>query len=134
MSEVENVVDGASEGVVPLVESNRRRVFRLRFPDSATLKATIGGREYEVMEIAEFSMLLNAVSVKTTAGKCEGTIVWSDSRKLDFVGCVGPIYDQERLVIWKINGITMEDIISEQRRLLKKYSVSSVAHGRKTAG
>ncbi len=134
MYRVSNGPNEEGEEQSPTVETNRRRVFRLRFPSSATLKATIGGREYQVIEVAEFSMLLSAVSVKNVSGECEGTIEWSDTQALDFSGRIGPLYDDDRLVIWKVEGITMEDIIAEQRRLLRKYSILNGSQNRKSAG
>lgn len=114
--------------------TNRRRVFRLRLPEDSMLRVKIGEQEYEVLEVAELSLLLSTVSVSDVSGKFQGSIEWSDSKSLEFTGEIGPTYDGERLVIWKVQGITMEDVISEQRRLLRKYPLLHESQDQRSAG
>lgn len=123
------------ESVQPSYTSNRRRVFRLRLPENEPLRVTIGEQEYEVVEVAELSMVLSTVSVSDdVSGKFQGAIEWSDSKSLEFTGEVGPTHDGEHLVIWKVQGITMEDVISEQRRLLRKYPLLHDSQSHRSAG
>lgn len=129
-----NNKDRIEGGATPVDSTNRRRVFRLRLPENAPLRVTIGEQEYEVVEVAELSMKLSTVSVTDVSGKFQGSIEWSDSNCLEFTGEIGPSHDGERLVIWKVQGITMEDVISEQRRLLRKYPAVHDSQNHLSAG
>lgn len=105
-------------------ERNRRRVFRLRFPSCAMLQATIGNQPYEVLELAEFSLWVTAPDVPNLNGICTGILTWSDGNQSSFVGEVGPRKNGGR-IICNIQGIRMNDVVSEQRRLIAKFPVVS---------
>lgn len=102
---------------------NRRRVFRLHLPENSRLKATINGKHYEVVEVAEYSLVLHTKLPLKSDGRFEGAIEWGDETQTNFTGEVGPFHENQRLVIWKIKGISMPNVISEQRRLLRKLSI-----------
>ncbi|MFT5300106.1 MAG: hypothetical protein ACI87E_001642 [Mariniblastus sp.] len=101
---------------------NRRRFFRLRFPKNALLHATINGNAYRVVEIAEASMIVDHDGELDSGndGICLGTIVWSNEKSSSFIGEVGRLSAYGR-VIWEIQGIEMQDVIGEQRRLLQRF-------------
>ena len=99
---------------------NRRRVFRLRLPDDAMLSALINGQTYNVIEVAEFSIVVTTDEVNNELGVCEGTLRWSNGSSTSFSGEIGRLGQLGR-VIWNVSGIQMKDVIGEQRRLLLRY-------------
>lgn len=102
---------------------NRRRVFRLRLPADSMLTVMIGGEVYDVAEISEYSLRVTTQDVNHEEGVCTGTIRWSDGEESKFTGGLGRIQNHCR-VIWKIEGISMHQIVAEQRRLIIKYPMS----------
>lgn len=100
---------------------NRRRVFRLHLPADSRLTVRIDGQEYQAVEVAEYSLVVDTVDVASESGICQGEVVWSDGRQSEFRGEIGRLKGKRR-VIWKIQGIEMQDVISEQRRLLAKQT------------
>ena len=104
---------------------NRRRVFRLRLPRHSLLKATIEGDDYEVLEVAEFSVLVNASDVANKNGKCKGTVFWSDGSQSEFTGEIGRLNGEHRVIVG-VRGIMMSDVIGEQRRILRLNPSSSL--------
>ncbi len=103
---------------------NRRRVFRLRFPSDSLLTATINSREYELIEVSEFGLVVTSEDIPCvegqSEGQCEGTIHWNDGRSTKFTGELGRLSDFGR-VIWKVQGISMSDIVKAQRELIVRY-------------
>lgn len=100
--------------------ANRRRVFRLKLPPGEELKAVINGQAYSVVEVAEFSLMVDCEEVQSTDGKCSGTIYWSDESESEFRGEIGRLNGNQRVVV-NIRGISMPDVIGQQRRMLLKY-------------
>ena len=99
---------------------NRRRRFRVRLPADSTLAATINGLNYDIIEVAELSIVVTAMWVVNENGICAGSIRWSDGRVRQFTGELGRVSRLGR-VIKNIKGFTAEDILKEQRRLLRKF-------------
>ena len=99
---------------------NRRRVFRLRLPSDSLLTANINSREYEVIEVSEFGLVVTSEDVPSVEGECEGVIKWSDGRTTKFTGEIGRVSAFGR-VIWKIRGISMSDMVKAQRQLILRY-------------
>lgn len=104
--------------------SNRRRVFRLRLPDDALLSASINGQTYEVIEIAEFSLVVTAREVESQTDCFGGAIRWSDGTSSEFTGESGRLSQLGR-VIWNVKGIQMRDVIGEQRRMISRFPAAS---------
>ena len=103
-------------------ERNRRRVFRLRFPNNAMLQATIGGLSYEVSEIAELSIWVTANHVENDNGICTGVVHWSNGVRTPFTGELGRYREGGRIIV-NVKGISMHDVIGEQRRLIARYPI-----------
>lgn len=101
-------------------DENRRERFRVRLPADSMLEATINGLNYDVVEVAEFSIVVTATQVINKNGVCTGSIQWSDGHLAKFAGVLGRISEQGR-VIENIAGFSTPDILKEQRRLLKKF-------------
>jgi len=101
-------------------EKNRRRRFRVQLPPNLMLKATLNGIAYDVIEVAELSMVVTAQHVINEDGVCTGTIEFSDGRIQEISGQVGRLSHLGR-VIYEIEGITAPDVVKEQRRLLRKF-------------
>ena len=99
---------------------NDRRRFRVQFPPGSMLKAIINGLEYDVVEVAELSIVVTAKNVLNQGRICVGTITWSDGRHQEFTGNTGRLSDLGR-VIDEIRGISVQEILREQRRLLRKF-------------
>ncbi len=108
----------------PNPSENRRSRFRLRFPRSAPLAASIGGMNFEVVEIAEHSLVVTTKQVLNADGKCSGVVYWSNGDSSPFTGEMGRLSGHGR-VIWNIRGITTGNVLKEQRRLLKIFPETS---------
>jgi hypothetical protein len=100
--------------------NNRRRRYRLRFPEDAMLKATIQGQPYKVIEVAEHSLCIKSRNVKNLDGHCAGIIYWSDGTETEFIGEVGERVNLGRLIL-NVQGITTSHIVAETRRLIVRY-------------
>lgn len=96
---------------------NRRRVFRLQLPAERILKLTIADTIYDVNEISEYGIVVSSTEVENKEGRCRGVIQWSDGRSSEISGEIGRLADRGR-VIWKVKGISMSDVVGEQRRML----------------
>ena len=105
------------------VEPNResRRVFRLRIPPTERVIASIGQVDLVVLEISEFGLVVKAIDVPHHPdGSCRGVIRWDGVHTSDFTGQVGDIAKGGR-VIKNVTGITMRDMVRQQRKLINRY-------------
>ena len=101
-------------------DNNRRRRFRVQLPPDLMLRATLNGIDYDVIEIAELSLVVTAKYVVNVDGACYGTIQWSDGRVAKISGEIDRLSHTGR-VINQIQGITSPDVLKEQRRLLRTF-------------
>jgi hypothetical protein len=99
---------------------NRRRFFRLCLPEDALLQATICGQPYDIQGVAEKSMWVTAREVKSFNGFCSGFIYWSDGTRSGFSGDLGEVKEGGRIIL-NIEGISMNDVVGETRRMLAKF-------------
>ncbi len=100
--------------------SNRRSRFRLRMPRGAMLSVAIDAAAYDVIEIAEHSIVVTSKYVINKDGICSGEITWSDDTTSIFTGEVGRLSERGR-VIFKVQGISTAKVLNEQRKLLKSF-------------
>ncbi|MFK7765608.1 MAG: hypothetical protein AB8B55_00095 [Mariniblastus sp.] len=105
---------------------NQRRVFRLRLPNDCLLQAQIAEKNYDVVEVSEFGIVVSSDSVEDVSGRFDGVITWSDGTNSVFNGELGRLSDCGR-VIWKVTGIEMSNVVKEQRRILATYPLPATA-------
>lgn len=99
---------------------NRRKIYRLRLPEAATLRATICNHSYEVVEVSERSICLKSRYVKNINGQCAGVLYWSDGSESNFFGEAGHLIHLGRLIL-NVSGISTKDIVNETRRLIVRF-------------
>ncbi|MFT5300105.1 MAG: hypothetical protein ACI87E_001643 [Mariniblastus sp.] len=119
-SSVDDSLESKSISPASPPTENRRERFRLRLPAAATLSATINGLEYDVIEIAEHSLVVTSQGVFNKSGECAGEIQWGDGQTTQFTGTSGRLAELGR-VVWGIEGVSTQHVIREQRRLLNSF-------------
>jgi hypothetical protein len=84
------------------------------------LIATIEGTDHVVLEVSEYGLVVDAVEVPNCDGCCKGVIHWDSRNQSAFEGTMGAHAKGGR-VIEILDGISMRDMVRQQRRLMSRY-------------
>ena len=103
---------------------NQRKFYRLQLPTDELIRiriAGLGGRngttEFWVDEISERTLRVTTIIEDFEKPECRGIIYWSSVPPSAFEGRIGPLRGKRQLILGVV-GITLADMVREQRRLI----------------
>ena len=113
---------------------NQRAFYRLRFPADALLRVRISGTglqtagvDFWADEVSEKTLRVTSVVQQFDKPACCGVIYWQSASPSAFEGRLGPVRGRRQLILGVV-GITLSDMVREQRRLIKQGSTYHRRH------
>jgi hypothetical protein len=103
-------------------QNQRRRYYRLRYPEVERPTVWFKGRYYEVLEVSEGgAMILLGDGCAVRLGQSfVGVVQFQDGETSSIVGVVLRL-DENKMVVKLSKGISLRRMMAEQIRLRKKY-------------
>lgn len=98
----------------------RRRHFRIRYPNLGRPVLSISGLDYPVSELSEGGVRIVGPIVDDHPPTISGTIKLLHGAELSITACFGRVSDGEAIYV-DLEGVTFAAVMAEQRFLVKRY-------------
>lgn len=103
------------------MSKQKRQFFRIEYPIDERPSLIVGDDTYEVLDTSERGMRLAPIGHQPIPGNLKGTLRFRDGSECLVAGMVARQAPDGSLVVKLTVGISLANIMKEQRRLIQRY-------------
>ena len=101
-------------------DGERRRHFRIRYPDLGRPVLLVEGHAHAVSELSEGGMRIMGEVVKDPPAKIIGSLQLLHGETMEIIATFGRVFGEEAIYVG-VEGVSFAAVMQEQRYLVKRY-------------